>query len=814
MDIQDRYTDATRKTAADLAVVARTLAVKDLSHLSLPQVEQVANLVAQVVPAGNVPGMILTGLARLAGRRQLAENARRDVNLLFKGVEQVLDQAAYGTLFAGPAAVLWGYQNLLRLVGQNPDDSFPQGTWQFYVEYALREDTARHSTETHGFDSLLKQHGIFLNPVDRTTAWAMACIHGLHQYDALLQNEWRERVYTTLLRELAEGLAEGRPEAAQVAPLYRKWEALRPYGRGQDAAANETYPDYRRRKFDEFLEPVLQSLPAELRQAWAEQVGRAKAQELPDYQRQMTILAYLDPEVYGETRTPYSLAQAQVGLIAGGRYALIPACTAGRQAPADVREVRAQVASLFAASASPATDLTALAGMRRSSWPKLRKKLSRELLAELDGLRFAPILINCDRRPRTLPLAELRQAERGIGGHAMTLFDTGETLVFDLSHIFFDGAWGAALAEILTNEALAWAVYLNSLPPVQAVGGRPHTLSLAFKPSDREAAAAAPRVTPEASAESETVNLQAILALRKLFKRRNDLLQLTVNDLLVLYRAMHALTYQPDPALATALQVLSQQAEGRAAARAALEAIAHSRETNPAVLIPIDASQQSPRQRLFPLNFEAPLGELDLLNLHAGCLQTLEAYKQSSSGRSELYEKFDRLQRQYLATLAGFGAVLAKAKQIAAEGEDTTMGVMKLFAPLPGPVQRLLQKIPDRFEMLNDLIRGREVFSNVGSVAPTSTLTRFITAKDDNEAKTLAWGVISDAAGVMRLSLRDFRPHVALLVGAGRADLAAWMARDYLEAYARGLNQYVQELRRITLTSRDTPAAAREHLDG
>ena len=151
---------------------------------------------------------------------------------------------------------------------------------------------------------------------------------------------------------------------------------------------------------------------------------------------------------------------------------------------------------------------------------------------------------------------------------------------------------------------------------------------------------------------------------------------------------------------------------------------------------------------------------------------------------------------------------------MAAEGEDTTMGVMKLFAPLPGPVQRLLQKIPDRFEMLNDLIRGREVFSNVGSVAPTSTLTRFITAKDDNEAKTLAWGVISDAAGVMRLSLRDFRPHVALLVGAGRADLAAWMARDYLEAYARGLNQYVQELRRITLTSRDTPAAAREHLDG
>jgi hypothetical protein len=130
---------------------------------------------------------------------------------------------------------------------------------------------------------------------------------------------------------------------------------------------------------------------------------------------------------------------------------------------------------------------------------------------------------------------------------------------------------------------------------------------------------------------------------------------------------------------------------------------------------------------------------------------------------------------------------------------------MKLFAPLPGSVQRLLEKIPDRVEMLNDLIRGREVFSNVGAVARSSSLVRFITAKDDNEQKTLAWGVITDAAGVMRLSLRDFRPHVALLAQAGRQDLAEWMARDYLEAYARGLNEYVYDLWRITLASRETP---------
>ncbi len=112
--------------------------------------------------------------------------------------------------------------------------------------------------------------------------------------------------------------------------------------------------------------------------------------------------------------------------------------------------------------------------------------------------------------------------------------------------------------------------------------------------------------------------------------------------------------------------------------------------------------------------------------------------------------------------------------------------------------------------MLNDIIKGREVFSNVGAVAPDSTLTRFITAKDDNDRKTLAWGVLTDANGVMRLSLRDFRPHVRLLMDIGRRDLATCLVQDYLDAYANGLNSYIRDLYRITLTSRETRMAGRE----
>ena len=129
----DQYRAASIKTAATVLSMAQELRAKELSHLSLPEIEAVSELVGRVVPAGNVPGMILSGLARLAGRKPPPQTISRDINLLFKGVEQALDKVVFGTFFAGPAAVIWGYQNLLKLAGTNPEDSFPDGTWQFYV---------------------------------------------------------------------------------------------------------------------------------------------------------------------------------------------------------------------------------------------------------------------------------------------------------------------------------------------------------------------------------------------------------------------------------------------------------------------------------------------------------------------------------------------------------------------------------------------------------------------------------------------------------------------------------------------------------
>ena len=788
------YQKAAELTARDLKSVAHKPSVRQLSRLTLPEIEAAVDLVSKIIPAGNVPGMILSGLSRLPGRRIPTPKTRQDVNALFSGVEQVLDSAMYGAFFAGPAAVIWGYQNLLKLAGKDPSSAFPEGVWQFYADYALREDTARHTNETHGFDTLLRQHNIQLCPADRLTARLMASITCLHQYDELLKNEWYERVAISLLEELSG--ERGRR-------LRREWLAQLPYRREEEAAVLELdYPAYRRRKFSQFLTRNLESLPRSDYEAWRARLKALEESDLPAYQKQMSILAYLDPGPYGETRVPFRLSDAQIGVIYRGNYYLFPVCGTGGK-PLDVLTVRAQAAALLQTEENAPAHLTLLARAQRAALPGLRNKLDPLLVAALDNLRFAPILVSADLRPRSLPLSELRQAERGVGSHALTFFDTGESFVFDQSHIFFDGTWGMALSEIMTNEALSWARYLNMLPsPVAAEGKFYASLGLKISKRDLDWTEKLPRVSPEAGAETDKVNLRECLDLRRQFKQRSDLLQLTINDLLILYRAIHAAVYKPSKTLLAEIQKFSAQSPELAASLRHL--VEEASRVNPAILIPMDASLKVPRERIYPLNMEAPLAELNLLSLHEQTMKMLAACEASTEDRAAMYAGFDRYQKTYLASLAGFGAILSKAKEIAIRGESASVGALKLLAHLPLPLQRILDKIPERFDLLNNILKGREVFSNVGAVAPGSSLCRFITAKDDNARKELAWGIVTDSQGVMRISLRDFRPHVAALEKIGRKDLANLIAQDYLNAYAEGLNCYIRDLSRIASASRES----------
>jgi hypothetical protein len=790
---------ATIETATDLKSIAQSPPVRDLSRLSLPEIEAVVDATSQIIPAGNIPGMILSGLTRLSGQRLPQQTVQKHITALFSGLEFLFDQMTSSAILVAPAAVIWGYQNLLKLAGKDPDSAFPEGIWQFYVDYALREDTARHVIETHGFETLLQQHNIHLNELDRLTAWTMAAISVLHQYDALLEVEWRERISTSILSELTRS----QPDFARYVGLYREWEIQRPYRRGAEAASYD-YPDYRRIKFQHFLQEAMRDLPADLRAEWQRRMQEAE-RDLPAYQRQMSILACLEPGQYGETRVPYNFEQAKIGLILRGNYYLLPTCTPGSDQPLNAETVRAQIAALLALPGGQPAQLTELARVKRSGLPALLRKLSPSVVEAISRLRFAPILINADMRPANLPLTELRQAERGIGSHALTIFQTDSTTVFDQSHIFFDGILGAALAEIITNEALSWAVYLNTLPAARpAVQRMFSALAFPLTAADLEHIRSAPRATAEAGAESDRVNLRACLNLRQYLKQRNDALKLTVNDLLVLYRAIHAARYQPSPELENRIKKLASDPAHRSLAEQIRAAIEDIRRHNPSMLIPMDASRRSPRDRLYPLSMEVPLAELDLLGLHERAIQALNAYEGYKGERAALYSRFDQAQRAYLAALAGFGAIFDKLKEIAIQGESASVGAIKALAHIPPPLQRLLDQIPGRFELLNNVIKGREVFSNVGAVVPTSTLRRFVTAKDDNEQKQLVWGVITDADGIMHISLRDFRPHVAVLQAAGRADLAHEITQDYLDSYVKGFNNFIFDLHRITLASRRT----------
>ncbi|PID86117.1 MAG: hypothetical protein CSA11_10600 [Chloroflexi bacterium] len=776
--IDSQYEKATIYTGNDLRTIAHSKTVREISKLSLPEIDGLVEKIARIAPAGNVPGVILNGLANLKQKQLPPETVRRDIGLIFRGIEQSLkDHAVYTTFFAGPAAVIYAYQSLLKLAGKNPDSAFAYGTWDFYTKYALRDDTARHTCETHGFATTLRQHNIQLSEIDKLTAWVMTAVHGLHQYPALLENEWRERVHPHLLIA----------HAPEMADLYRQWEKQRPFTRGHDAHPKEDYPAYRRRQFDQFMMAATLDLPKATIKKWQADIQAITAASLPHYQRQMSIRAFLKPGKYHEERQLFKEDEpVYVGIIHNSRYYLLKSCQDNDHTkPVSVQTVRQQIAAIFNHPAlnTPQT-LTPSARIKRHDWFNISQKLT--CLPEIKGLHAAPIWINTARQPRDLPLAQIRQAERGIGDHPLTLFFTDETAVFDLSHIFFDGAWGVSLAEIMTGEALAWAGYLHTLPPAQSGKTRPYSPTFEFTAQEEKRIQKAEPITPEASAETTAVNLPAILQLRQLFKQRSDLLRLTVNDLLVLYRAIHAVTYHPDIKLITQLQGLQKKQATCEAATAALTAIDDN--SNPAILIPVDASRSNPGDRLFPLAFTVPLAELDLLNTHKHLLTLL------AHGHPEA----EQLQKEYLGNLAGFGEVLSRAKEIANAGQSASTGSIRMLAHMPAPLQQLLDTIPSHFDILNDMIKGREVFSNVGQVAPTSSLTRFITAKDDNEKKTLAWGVMTDANQTMIVTLRDFRPHVGLLTAVHQHDLAQHIAQDYLNAYARGLNKYISELYTIT----------------
>ncbi len=800
-----------------------------ISELTLPEVQALKREIARMLPAGNLPGLILAGLTHLKGRRVNRARVEEDLSTLFNGAD-LLPQALYAVLYGGPAVVLSAYQAILALAGKDVSSAFPEGTWQFYLQFGLREDTGRHTCETLAYHY---ERPITSTEVDDITAWLMTAIHTLFDNDDLNAAIWTEWTTLRLLREAAarRGLADEEPFRS----IVRRWQLTRPYR----TPAGVSYAITRQVAFDDFARGYYELLDNATLQAVSETMQELATHEKPAYQRQMSLLSRLRPGRYSDERVPILLWDATVGLVRSGHIYLFDVCARGpgglplavsqdgqtwpvvfdmqrrphdpdghpltvrgswlyRTRPgqgeelvgqlltADPAVIKGMVTRLVSERRLPGVstvDMRLLQALR-SEQAALRAALPEPTQHSIEALAHTPILINWDQHRRSQPLGDLRRsAHRGVGDHPLTVVRTDQSVVFDLSHIFFDGIWGMAISEVMTNQAIAWAQYAVDLEPVDAPPPEPLPMasSGAFEAliSERRIA----NTYDEVGAESDAVAMDAVDEARKAVRQRG--VRLTVNDLLLLARVIHAATYRPADRLVYRIESLP----GRLAAEvtASLEA---SGGVNPALLIPMDASLVSPRERIFPTTFRSALE--GLLPAYDAAVEALAAYEVAPSDRRWL--AFDEARRRLFIFLGAFGEMLETIKAIAMRGESFNTATIRMLAHLPPSMQSLLDQIPQRIGLLNEIVKGEEVFSNVGRVAAGSSLVRFMSARDDGRAKKLVWGIMTDDSGRMHITLRDFRSHVAVLLEAGEIDLARAIARDYVDSYVTTLNRLAAHL--------------------
>ncbi len=788
VDVQDKQEiiRATELTASNLRqLVTDKLRQNDTdaSHLSVPDREELIELIAQILPAGNVTSFVLNSILNAKNRGITSTDSRMYISSLFKGLSILRDNAVYGMMFAGPATVLAGYNMLLKLAGVN---DLPEGVWQFYVEFGLREDTARHQSETLGFNQAAAALKTAPTDAEMLTSWVLASMWLIRDYDHLLANVWEEQVRLTKIAELT-GLSK----------LHRTWRSLTPYNLpiGQHEIGLSSY---RRHIFDRFCQEQLGNVGAAQRANFSANWTNAKEQKLRqqmlrNYQKQLSIRSYLEPSEYNEKRVPIPASDLHIGIIHKECYYLLKLLDpALPTAPALIHK---QVQEILAGAGEQADIDLLLTKIPRTNQAELRKLLSPQHVESLAMLRKAPILINWDQASQNLPLSQIRDSHRGVGDHTLTLFRTDTSMVFDFSHIFFDGPWAMAVAEMMTNEAIRHMNLRERMHATTRSTQSPIPLSLKAPGSLVKASKKFNRNTNNISAE-EKVSITPIHDVRRMLANTTrPRIHVTVNDILVMYRSFFNQVYQPSPAILQSLDRLIKQRDHKALALAVLQDFQERATTNPSLLIPIDATQINPADRIFPSTFRNPLP--DLHKNHQRTFELLYKANHKRFGKKSVLQEFQQARTEYLSMLGAFASVMHRYRKIATDGQSASTMAIRLIAGLPGSMQKLVDGIPGQFTVMNDAIKGEEVFSNVGQVAVGSSLSRFASAKDDNDKKILVWGIMTDNDSQLCISLRDFRPPITMLALMGHQELAQQITQDFLNSYVVNLMKFIQEFKDI-----------------
>ena len=77
----------------------------------------------------------------------------------------------------------------------------------------------------------------------------------------------------------------------------------------------ETYPQYRRKLFLEFLVEVADRMPTQMGAMIWDRYHELSSTALPAYQNQMTLLKYLKAERHQDEKEPIELWQAKLGFV-------------------------------------------------------------------------------------------------------------------------------------------------------------------------------------------------------------------------------------------------------------------------------------------------------------------------------------------------------------------------------------------------------------------------------------------------------------------------------------------------------------------
>ncbi len=766
-----------------------------------------------------------------------------------------------------------------KLLRRKPKKAFPHGFWQYYSELAFKTDSARHIFETTGFQQHIPPDA---TEVEQAAAWIFQALTTLFEYDALLENKWIEH---TLLRLVDEAIADsvicrwvvdrlGLDVSASSpefkAEQHRVWEEAREAieleaeqmkgALGMDdleqmwatqapflkppSHLHETFPEYRHKKFLEFLTEAAKQLPRQVGAFVGEHYYKRVAEKMPAFKAQMSILSAKECRNDAQKqRIP--IWKAKVAFLVGERYYLVDVAHRDRRGrllafipgkpddpgepltlietaagtlvdqkgrrvsidrqggvtitntvgqvqtkvlrPTPAREIKAFAAAILHNEAMLSFTASALPKATVASERQVRgnrwpQQRSSVTPAAIRVLNNVPLVINWNQKKHTAA-PQKRNGTLGIGNFPVYLWRKQKTVEFNLSPVFFDPTWGAAFCQMMAAGATNAYRLIHQISGTGTLSNLPHAFRMQMAPATSAVEGSSP-------APGELIVTTHKPDLPLLHRATEKLTQyqilISVDDLLILYRNLHNQLYKPGPLAQQA--VMSLRAQNRETVAKKLEALWPERKRKPVrLIIPLDASHMAPELRVVPVAYEPVTADFALL--YRALLAQLNGKPVLKAVATD--EPYLQKRAAFIDRLRVEAAYLALLRNIAQRGETFSTAAMPLLVLQPS-----LSDAARRFQHcvggLNTLSNGNEVFAIINEASPTTSLTHFVYAKEDGFTRNLIWSALIAEPQTLTLTLRDFRPPVLQLLSADFANEAALVAQDTLESYANGLNQFAQ----------------------